>query len=127
MEDIAHTGGGAFSGKDPTKVDRSGAYMARYIAKKIVANNLADKCQVQLAYAIGIEEPVSININTFGTGKVIDEAIEAIVKDKYDLTPKGIIKFLQLRENTIYKEVAAFGHIGGEYGNWEKVDDKHEL
>ena len=98
--------------------------MARYIAKNIVASNLADKCQVQLAYAIGVEQPVSININTFGTGKVIDEAIEAIVKEKYDLTPKGIIEFLQLRENRIYQKVAAFGHIGSEYGNWEKVDDR---
>ena len=124
MVDIVHIGGGAFSGKDPTKVDRSGAYMARYIAKNIVASNLADKCQVQLAYAIGVEQPVSININTFGTGKVIDEAIEAIVKEKYDLTPKGIIEFLQLRENRIYQKVAAFGHIGSEYGNWEKVDDR---
>ena len=104
-------GGGAFSGKDPTKVDRSGAYMARYIAKKIVATNQADRCQVQLAYAIGVKEPVSININTFGTGKVADEKLEEMVKEIYDLTPKGIIDFLELRENPIYQKLAAKGQI----------------
>lgn len=116
-------GGGAFSGKDPTKVDRSAAYMARYIAKKIVAENQADICQVQLAYAIGIKEPVSVNINTFGTGRIKDEYIEAIIKQKYDLTPKGIIDFLELRENPIYQKLAAFGQVGSEFGRWEKVDD----
>ena len=116
-------GGGAFSGKDPTKVDRSGAYMARYIAKKIVATNQADRCQVQLAYAIGVKEPVSININTFGTGKVADEKLEEMVKEIYDLTPKGIIDFLELRENPIYQKLAAKGQIGSEYGKWEKVDE----
>lgn len=116
-------GGGAFSGKDPTKVDRSGAYMARYIAKKIVATNQADRCQVQLAYAIGVKEPVSININTFGTGKVADEKLEEMVKEIYDLTPKGIIDFLELRENPIYPKLAAKGQIGSKYGKWEKVDE----
>lgn len=116
-------GGGAFSGKDPTKVDRSGAYMARYIAKKIVATGQAKRCQVQLAYAIGIKEPVSININTFGTGKIADSELEKIVTEIYDLTPKGIIDFLKLRENPIYQNLAANGQIGSEYGEWEKVDD----
>lgn len=116
-------GGGAFSGKDPTKVDRSGAYMTRYIAKKIVAKNLADRCLVQLAYAIGIKEPIAININTFGTGKKPDEELEKIVKEIYDLSPKGIIEFLELRENTIYEKLAANGHMGNEYGKWEKVDE----
>jgi len=116
-------GGGAFSGKDPTKVDRSAAYMARYIAKRIVATNQADRCQVQLAYAIGVKEPVSININTFGTGKIPDEELEKMVKEIFDLTPKGIIDFLELRENTVYQKLAANGQIGSEYGKWEKVDD----
>ena len=116
-------GGGAFSGKDPTKVDRSAAYMARYIAKKIVAKNLADKCLVQLAYAIGVKEPVAININTFETGKVSEDELEKMVREIYDLTPKGIIEFLELRENTIYEKLAANGQIGSDYGKWEKVDD----
>lgn len=116
-------GGGAFSGKDPTKVDRSGAYMARYIAKKIVATNQVDRCQVQLAYAIGVKEPVAINIDTFGTGRISDEELENMVKEKYDLTPKGIIDFLELRQNPIYQKLAANGQIGSEYGKWEKVDD----
>ena len=123
MVDTAHIGGGAFSGKDPTKVDRSAAYMARYIAKNIVATNQADICQVQLAYAIGVKKPVSVNINTFGTGRIGDEYLEAIVKQKYDLTPKGIIDFLELRENPMYQKLAANGQIGSEYGKWEKVDD----
>jgi len=116
-------GGGAFSGKDPTKVDRSAAYMARYIAKKIVATNQADRCQVQLAYAIGVKEPVSINIDTYGTGRIEDEELEKIVKEIYDLTPKGIINFLELRDNAIYQKLAATGQIGSEYGKWEKVDE----
>lgn len=116
-------GGGAFSGKDPTKVDRSAAYMARYIAKKIVATGKADRCQIQIAYAIGIEKPVSINVNTFGTGIIDDEQLEIEISNNYDLTPKGIIDFLELRENPIYEKLAAYGHIGSEYGKWEKVDD----
>lgn len=116
-------GGGAFSGKDPTKVDRSAAYMARYIAKRIVATNQADRCQVQLAYAIGVKEPISININTFDTGRIPDEELEKMVKEIYDLTPKGIIDFLELRENPIYQKLAANGQIGSEYGKWEKVED----
>lgn len=117
-------GGGAFSGKDPTKVDRSAAYMARYIAKNIVAKKLAKKCLVQLAYAIGIEEPVSININTFGTGsKVADEELERMVLEIYNLTPKGIIDFLELRTNLIYQELAENGHIGNAKAKWEKVDE----
>lgn len=116
-------GGGAFSGKDPTKVDRSGAYMARYIAKEIVARHQADRCQVQLAYAIGIKQPVSVNINTFETGMIPDEKLEEMVKEKYDLTPKGIIEFLELRENAIYQKLASNGQIGSKLGKWEKVDD----
>ena len=117
-------GGGAFSGKDPTKVDRSAAYMARYIAKNIVAKKLAKKCLVQLAYAIGIEEPVSINIDTFGTGtKVSDEELERMVLEIYNLTPKGIIDFLELRTNLIYQELAENGHIGNAKAKWEKVDE----
>ena len=117
-------GGGAFSGKDPTKVDRSAAYMARYIAKNIVAKKLAKKCLVQLAYAIGIEEPVSININTFGTScRVSDEELERMVLEIYNLTPKGIIDFLELRTNLIYQELAENGHIGNAKAKWEKVDD----
>ncbi len=116
-------GGGAFSGKDPTKVDRSAAYMARYIAKKIVATGKADRCQIQIAYAIGIEKPVSININTFGTGIIDDEELENMIQEQYDLTPKGIIDFLELRENPMYEKLAAYGQIGSEYGKWEKVDD----
>lgn len=116
-------GGGAFSGKDPTKVDRSAAYMARYIAKKVVATGKADKCQIQIAYAIGIKEPVSINVNTFGTGIIDDNKLEIEISNNYDLTPKGIIDFLELRENPIYEKLAAYGHIGSEYGKWEKVDD----
>lgn len=116
-------GGGAFSGKDPTKVDRSAAYMARYIAKKIVSAGEAKRCQIQIAYAIGVEKPVSININTYGTGKVEDEILEKRILEEYDLTPKGIINLLELRNNAIYEKLAANGQIGSEYGKWEKVDD----
>jgi len=117
-------GGGAFSGKDPTKVDRSAAYMARYIAKDIVSKKLASKCLVQLAYAIGVEQPVSININTYGTGnRVSDEELEKMIMEIHDLTPKGIINFLELRTNLIYQELAANGHVGNMKAKWEKVDD----
>lgn len=116
-------GGGAFSGKDPTKVDRSAAYMARYIAKNIVAAGLADKCTVQLAYAIGVAEPVSVLIDTHGTGTIDDEQISDIVRENFTLTPKAIIETLDLRR-PIYKMTARFGHFGrlNDEFSWEKTD-----
>ena len=116
-------GGGAFSGKDPTKVDRSAAYAARYVAKNIVAAGLADKCQVQLAYAIGVAKPVSVLVETFGTGKVSDEALEAAVGKVFDLRPTAIIRDLDLRA-PIYRRLAAYGHMGREDLGvaWEKTD-----
>jgi S-adenosylmethionine synthetase len=116
-------GGGAFSGKDPTKVDRSAAYMARYVAKNIVAAGLADRCEVQLAYAIGVAEPVSVLVDTFGTGKVDEDKLEALVRANFALTPKGIIESLNLRR-PIYKATAAYGHFGreGKDFTWEATD-----
>ena len=116
-------GGGAFSGKDPTKVDRSAAYAARYVAKNIVAAKLARKCEVQLTYAIGVAKPVSINVNTFGTGKVADEVLEQAVEKVFDLRPTAIIRSLDLRR-PIYRKLAAYGHMGREdLGvSWEKTD-----
>ena len=108
---MARHGGGAFSGKDPTKVDRSGAYAARYVAKNIVAAGLADRAEVQLAYAIGVAKPVSIMVDTFGTGKVDDRALEELVQKNFDLRPAGIIKMLDLRR-PIYAQTAAYGHFG---------------
>jgi S-adenosylmethionine synthetase len=116
-------GGGAFSGKDPTKVDRSAAYMARYIAKNIVAAGLADRCEVQLAYAIGVAEPVSVLVDTFGTGTVPAEQLEDLVRANFKLTPKGIIESLDLRR-PIYRKTAAYGHFGrseADFG-WELTD-----
>ena len=119
----ARHGGGAFSGKDPTKVDRSAAYAARYVAKNIVAAGLAKKCEVELAYAIGVEQPVSVFVDTFGTGKIADTEISAIVNKLFDLSPAGIIKTLDLRR-PIYRQVAALGHIGRTDIDlpWEKTD-----
>ena len=116
-------GGGAFSGKDPTKVDRSAAYMARYVAKNIVAAGLADRCEVQLAYAIGVAEPVSVLVDTFGTGKVDEDRLEALVRKNFALTPKAIIESLNLRR-PIYKATAAYGHFGreGKDFTWEATD-----
>ncbi len=116
-------GGGAFSGKDPTKVDRSAAYAARYVAKNIVAAKLAKRCEVQLAYAIGVARPVSINVNTFGTGTVADEVLEKAVASVFDLRPTQIIKTLDLRK-PIYRKLAAYGHMGREDLGvaWEKTD-----
>jgi len=116
-------GGGAFSGKDATKVDRSAAYMARYVAKNIVAAGLADRCEVQLAYAIGVAEPVSVLVDTFGTGKVDETQLEALVRKNFSLTPKGIIESLDLRK-PIFKATAAYGHFGrkGEGFTWEATD-----
>jgi len=121
-------GGGAFSGKDPTKVDRSAAYMARYVAKNIVAAGLAGRAEVQLAYAIGVAEPVSVRVDTFGTGKVDDADIAAIVRAHFNLTPKGIIESLNLRR-PIYKKTAAYGHFGrsGDTFTWEKTDKADAL
>lgn len=120
---VARHGGGAFSGKDPTKVDRSGAYAARYVAKNIVAAGLAEKCEIQLAYAIGVAKPVSVMVDTFGTGKYSDEEISAAVSKVFDLRPAAIIRDLKLTE-TKYRPLAAYGHMGREELNipWEKCD-----
>ena len=119
----ARHGGGAFSGKDPTKVDRSAAYAARYVAKNIVAAGLADKCEIQLSYAIGVAQPTSVSIDTFGTGKLSDTKITEIVRENFDLRPAGIIKMLDLRR-PIYKQTAAYGHFGRTDVElpWEKTD-----
>lgn len=121
-------GGGAFSGKDPTKVDRSASYMARYIAKNIVAANLADECLVQLAYCIGLTEPVSLMVNTFGTGKISDEKLAKLIRKVFPLSPKGIIDHLKLLR-PIYKKTAVYGHFGREDKDftWEKLDAVDEL
>jgi len=119
-------GGGAFSGKDPTKVDRSAAYAARYVAKNIVAAKLADRCEIQLAYAIGVPFPVSVMVDTFGTGKVDEAKIEKAVKKVFDLSPAGIIKTLDLRK-PIYLKTAAYGHFGRSEFSWEKTDKIEEL
>ena len=121
-------GGGAFSGKDPTKVDRSGAYMARYIAKNLVAAGLAERCQLQLAYAIGVAEPVSILVDTHGTGTVDDSVLAAAVSKVFDLRPTAIIKELDLAK-PIYKKLAAYGHMGREdLGvRWEETDKVEAL
>ena len=121
-------GGGAFSGKDPTKVDRSAAYAARYVAKNIVAAGLASKCEVQLAYAIGVARPVSVMVDTFGTGKISDEEISAIIDKVFDLRPAAIIDTLKLRA-PIYRQLAAYGHVGREDLDvqWEKTDKAAEI
>ncbi len=116
----ASHGGGAFSGKDPSKVDRSAAYMCRYIAKNVVAAGLSDKCQVQLAYAIGIAEPVSLYVDTFGTGKIDDTQIEKIICNTFDMTPEGIIKEFDLKR-PIYRKTAAYGHFGRPEFPWEQL------
>ena len=119
-------GGGAFSGKDPTKVDRSAAYMARYVAKNIVAAGLADRCEVQLAYAIGVTEPVSVHIDTAGSGKVDDERLCSLVREHFPLTPRGIIEHLDLRR-PIFRRTAAGGHFGRDEFPWEKTDKANAL
>ena len=120
---IGKHGGGAFSGKDPTKVDRSAAYAARYVAKNIVAAGLADKCEIQLSYAIGVAHPTSVMVDTFGTGKLNDEKLVEIIRENFDLRPAGIIKMLDLRR-PIYKQTAAYGHFGRNDIDvpWEKTD-----
>ncbi len=120
---VGSHGGGAFSGKDPSKVDRSASYMARYVAKNIVAAKLAEKCEIQLAYAIGVADPVSVMVNTDGTGKVSDEKLTKLIRENFDLTPNGIIKDLKLRR-PIYLKTACYGHFGREEEgfSWEEVD-----
>ena len=125
---MARHGGGAFSGKDCTKVDRSAAYAARYVAKNIVATGLADKCEIQLSYAIGVAVPTSVRVDTFNTGKLSDEKLVEIVRDNFDLRPAGIIKMLDLRR-PIYKQTAAYGHFGRNDLDlpWEKTDKANDL
>ena len=125
---IGRHGGGAFSGKDPSKVDRSGAYAARYVAKNIVAAKLADKCEVQISYAIGVAKPTSVNVDCFGTNKIPQERIVELVNAHFDLRPKGIIQMLNLRR-PIYRQTAAYGHFGREEPEftWEKTDKAEEL
>jgi S-adenosylmethionine synthetase len=120
---MARHGGGAFSGKDPSKVDRSAAYATRYVAKNIVAAGLADRCEIQVSYAIGVAEPTSISIETFGTGKLPDHEIEELIREHFDLRPKGLIAMLDLKR-PIYRDTAAYGHFGREEPNftWEKTD-----
>jgi len=124
----ARHGGGAFSGKDPTKVDRSASYAARYVAKNIVAAGLANKCEIQLSYAIGVAKPTSIMVDTFGTGKVENERLVEIIKENFDLRPAGIIEMLDLRR-PIYKQTAAYGHFGRNDLDlpWEKIDKAEDL
>ena len=119
-------GGGSFSGKDPTKVDRSATYMARYVCKNVVAAGLADRCQIQVAYAIGVAKPVSVNVNTFGTGKLSDGELANIIVKEFDLRPSAIIDKLQL-EKPVYSQTAAYGHFGKDGLSWEKTDKASEL
>ena len=116
----SRNGGGAFSGKDASKVDRSATYMLRHIAKNIVANGLADKCEIQVSYAIGMEEPLSIYIDTFGTGKKTDEELINLIKEKFDLTPRGMIEYLDLKK-PIYRQTTNYGHFGKENLSWERI------
>jgi len=118
---VGSHGGGAFSGKDPSKVDRSASYMARYLAKNIVASKLANRCEIQLAYAIGVAEPVSLMVNTHGTGRISDLKIQKLLWENFDLTPKGIISCLKLRR-PIYRQTAAYGHFGRDGFTWEETD-----
>jgi S-adenosylmethionine synthetase len=123
---FATHGGGAFSGKDPTKVDRSGAYMARYIAKNIVASGLAEETELQVAYAIGVAQPVSVTVNTHGTGQIEDEEIARVIKKVFNLTPDGIIETLDLRK-PIYTKTASYGHFGRDEFAWEKTDKIEDI
>ncbi len=125
---VGRHGGGCFSGKDPSKVDRSGAYMARYIAKNVVAAGLADQCEIQIAYAIGVAKPVSVMVNTFGTGKVSNAKILELIHSQFDMRPKAIIEHLNLRR-PIYRKSAVFGHFGREEPDfkWELTDKVEAL
>ncbi|MGN0313397.1 MAG: methionine adenosyltransferase [Fusicatenibacter sp.] len=120
---FARHGGGAFSGKDPTKVDRSAAYMARYLAKHIVAADLAERCEIQLGYAIGVAQPVSVRVDTFGSGKISENALERWIKEHIDLRPEAIINKLELR-NPIYSATSVYGHFGRDGFPWERIDDE---
>jgi S-adenosylmethionine synthetase len=124
---MARHGGGAFSGKDPSKVDRSAAYAGRYVAKNIVAAGLAQRCEIQVSYAIGVAEPTSISLDTFGTGKLSDDQIIQLVREHFDLRPRGLIEMLDLKR-PIYQTTAAYGHFGRteETFSWERTD-KAEL
>jgi S-adenosylmethionine synthetase len=122
---MARHGGGAFSGKDPSKVDRSAAYAARYVAKNIVAAGLADRCELQVSYAIGVAEPTSISVETFGTAKVSEELLVTLVREHFELRPYGLIEMLDLKR-PIFKATAAYGHFGREEFPWERTD-KAEL
>ncbi|MED5526967.1 methionine adenosyltransferase [Gallaecimonas pentaromativorans] len=123
---MARHGGGAFSGKDPSKVDRSAAYAARYVAKNIVAAGLADRCEIQVSYAIGVAEPTSISVETFGTGKIAEEKIDALVREHFDLRPYGLIQMLDLNK-PIYQPTAAYGHFGRDEFPWERTDKADAL
>jgi S-adenosylmethionine synthetase len=125
---MARHGGGAFSGKDPSKVDRSAAYMARYVAKNIVAAGLAERCEIQVSYAIGVAEPTSVTIETFGTGRIEEDRLEAIVREHFDMRPKGLIAQLGLLK-PIYLPTAAYGHFGRteDSFSWEKTDKADAL
>jgi len=123
---MARHGGGAFSGKDPSKVDRSAAYAARYVAKNIVAAGLADRCELQLSYAIGVADPTSISIETFGTGKISEQKLIELVRRHFDLRPYGLIEMLDLNR-PIYQPTAAYGHFGREEFPWERTDKAQAL
>ena len=125
---MARHGGGAFSGKDPSKVDRSAAYAGRYVAKNIVAAGLAEKCEIQVSYAIGVAEPTSISVNTFGTAKIDEEKISNLIREHFDLRPKELIEMLDLKR-PIYQSTAAYGHFGREEEafTWEKTDKAEVL
>ncbi len=123
---MARHGGGAFSGKDATKVDRSASYMARYIAKNLVAADACDRCEIQIAYAIGVAEPVSLYVSTFGTGKKPEDVIEKVVRELFDMTPSGIIKTLDLKK-PVYQETAAYGHFGRDSFTWERTERVEEI
>ncbi|MBR2363580.1 MAG: methionine adenosyltransferase domain-containing protein, partial [Lentisphaeria bacterium] len=126
---VGSHGGGAFSGKDPSKVDRSAAYMGRYIAKNIVASGIAAKCEVQLAYAIGVAQPLSVNVDTYGTGILPDDCLEQVVRHVFDMTPAGIIKQLKLKtpEGWSYSQAAAYGHFGRSCFPWEQIDQVENI
>ena len=125
---MARHGGGAFSGKDPSKVDRSAAYAGRYVAKNIVAAGLAERCEIQVSYAIGVAEPTSIAIDSFGTGKLADDRIAELVREHFDLRPRGLVEMLDLKR-PIYRKTAAYGHFGREDADftWEKTDKADAL
>ena len=125
---MARHGGGAFSGKDPSKVDRSAAYAGRYVAKNIVAAGLAERCEIQVSYAIGLAEPTSISVDTYGTGKISDTKIIQLVRKHFDLRPKGLIAMLNLKR-PIYQKTAAYGHFGriGDSFTWERTDKAEAL